>query len=89
MVHSQANLTASSGGGVHSALPFRYRAGSGACRSGSICARPAFTLRSLSYAYPNTFAGYGRIGRGLGFNWIKVAPLVRSSHHADKIQYPS
>lgn len=36
------------------------------------------------YIHPDTFAEYGRIGKGKGFRHIESAPMVRSSYHAEK-----
>ena len=43
-------------------------------------------LPVAEYVHPDAFAEYERIGRGLGFKWIKAGPLVRSSFQADEIQ---
>jgi len=43
-------------------------------------------LPVVEFVHPETFAQYARIGRDLGFGWVKAGPLVRSSYHADEIQ---
>lgn len=44
-------------------------------------------LAVQSYVHPKKFAVYEQIAKDLGFSWVKAGPLVRSSYHAEEIQY--
>lgn len=41
-------------------------------------------LPVVEYIHPDKFAWYGEQAKAMGFSWVKSAPMVRSSYHAEQ-----